>query len=198
MKISKIALEIIEVLLNERKECYLREIAKKTNNSTSSISRQLKLLKNNNVLIERKLGKELMYSLHSKNWIALKLCELIEIQKLEKFYNKNPEIKLILEDFLGNIKDENLVSIATFGSVAKEKYTKESDIDLFVITNKTRDFGREIKKNYAEYGKNISIVNLTRKELKEKENEPLIKEIIKNHLVLFGYEYFVQKVILNE
>lgn len=198
MKISNIALEIIELLLNERKECYLREIAKKTNNSTSSISRQLKLLKNNNVLVERKSGKELMYSLHKYNWVALKLCELVETQKLEKFYKKNPEIKLILEGFLENIKDENLVSVAVFGSVAKEKYTKDSDINIFIISNKTKDFAVEIKKNYAEYGRNVSVVNLTKKELKKKKNEPLIKEIIKNHLVLFGYEYFVQKVILSE
>lgn len=198
MKISQIALEIIELLLNERKECYLREIAKKTNNSTSSISRQLKLLNNNKIITERKSGKELMYSLNFKNNTTLKLCELIETQRLGEFYKKNVGMKIILDDFLEKVKDEGVVNITVFGSVAKGKYTKESDIDILIITNKRRDLVKEIKRIHAEYGRNVSIVNLTKKELKEKKSEPLIQEIIKNHLVLFGYEYFVQKVMSGE
>ncbi len=198
MGISEIALEIIGLLLNEGKECYLREIAKKTNNSTSSISRQLKLLKNNNILTERKAGKELMYYLNTKNQSTLKLGEFVETQKSEKFFSRNPEIRIIIKDFLKQIKNEDIVNITIFGSVAKEKYTKESDIDFLIITNKKRDFGKETRRIYAEYGRNISVVNLTRKELKDRNSEALVKEIIQNHLVLFGYEYFMQKVMLDE
>ncbi|MFH1828402.1 MAG: nucleotidyltransferase domain-containing protein [Nanoarchaeota archaeon] len=198
MKISKIAFEIIELLLKEMKECYLREIAKKTDNSTSSISRQLKILKNSKILIERKSGKELMYSLNFKNNTTLKLCELVEVQRLEKFYRRNQEIKIILEDFLDKIKSENLVNVTIFGSIAKEKYTKESDIDILIITNRKEDFAKEIRKIHAEHEINLSIINMTKKELEEKKSEPLIKELVKNCLILFGYEYFIQKVILNE
>ena len=198
MKISEIALEIIELLLKERKECYLREIAAKTNNSTSSISRQLNVLKNNNILVERKFGKELLYFLNLSSNTSLKLCELIEAQKLEKFYKKNVEMKIILQDLLKNIKGENIENVTVFGSVAKEKYTKESDIDLLIITNKKRDFAPEIRKIHAEYGRHISIVALTKKEFRKRKYEPVIKEIIKNHLVLFGYEYFIQEVFLDE
>lgn len=139
-----------------------------------------------------------MYSLNSKNRGTLKLCEFIETQKLEKFYSENTEMKIILEDFLEQIKNNELVNVTVFGSVAKENYTKESDIDTLIITNKKRDFAKEIKNIHAEYGRELSIVNLTKKELKEKKSEPLIKEIIKDHLVLFGYEYFIQKVVLSE
>lgn len=41
----------------------------------------------------------------------------------------------------------------------------------------------------------LTVINLTKKELKEKKQEDLIKQIIKNHLVLFGYEYFVEELI---
>jgi len=198
MRISEIALEIMGLLFSEGKECYLREIARKTNNSTSSISRQLNLLKDNKMVIERKSGKELMYLLNTKNNAALKLCELVEVQRLEQFYKKNAEMKILLEDFLERVKDENLVNATIFGSVAKEEFTKESDIDILIVTNKKRDYAKEIRRIHAEYGRDISIINLTKKELKEKKPEPLIKEIIKNHWVLFGYEYFIQKVMLDE
>lgn len=197
MKISKITLEIIHLLLRERKECYLREIAKKTNYSTSSISRQLNMLKNSGILIERKSGKELMYSLNFKNNITLKLCELVEAQRLEKFYGIHREMKIILKDFLEKIKDENLVNVTVFGSIAKEKYTKESDVDILVITNRKRDFAKEIRKIYTEYGKNLSVINMTKKEFKKKKCEPIIKEIIKDNLVLFGCEYFIREVMLD-
>ena len=179
MKISNIALEIIELLLNEGKECYLREIARKTDNSTSSISRQLNLLKSNKIITERKSGKELMYSLNFKNNFALKLCELIEIQKLEKFYEKNAEIKIILQDFLDKIKDENTTNVTIFGSIAKGKYTKESDIDILIISNEKRDFVKEIREINAEYGREISVVNLAKKELKKSRSSVLG---VRNHL----------------
>lgn len=198
MKISDIALRIIELLLKERKECYLREIAKKTKVSTSSVSRQLNLLKKINILDERKQGKELLYSLNLKNNTTLKLCELIETQKLENFYGRNTELKLILTDLLGQTLNENLVNITIFGSLAKETHTKESDIDILMITKKKKDFTKQIRNIDAEYGKNLSIVNLTRKELEGKKNEPLIKEIIKYHLILYGYEFFMGEVYTDE
>lgn len=139
-----------------------------------------------------------MYSLNLKNNIVLKLCELTEAQKLERFYSRNSEMEIILKDFLKKIKDEDLVNVTVFGSVAKEKYTKESDIDILVITNKKKDFSSELRKIHAEYGKNISVINLTKKEFKERRTEPIIKEIIKNHLILSGYEYFISEALTNE
>ncbi len=198
MKISKIAFQIIELLVKERKECYLREIAKKRDISTSSVSRQLKLLKGYKILNERKLGKELLYSLNLKNNTTLKLCELIETQRLENFYTRNKELKIILTDFLEQIKNKELVNVTVFGSVAKDTYVKESDIDILIITYKKIDFAKQIRKIHAEYGKNVSVVNLTKEEIKKKKSELLIKEIIKSHLILYGYEFFIQEVYTNE
>lgn len=198
MKISNIALDIVELLLNERKECYLREIAKKTNNSTSSISRQLKILRDNKIINEKRLGKELLYSLNFQNNTALKFCELTETQKLEKFYKKYYEIKIILKDFLTQIRNEHLANATVFGSVAKEEFGKQSDIDILIITDKKQDYAPVIRKIYAEYGMDLSIVNLVKKDLLEKKHEPLIKQIIKNHLIIFGYEYLIREVIAYE
>lgn len=198
MKMNKTSLKIIELFLIERKECYLREIAKKTNKSTSTTSRQLNLLKNDGILNEKRVGKELFYSLNLKNNSALKLCELVEIQKLESFYKRNSEMKIILEDFLNKIKDENLVSAAVFGSVANESYAKDSDIDLILITNKRKEFTEEIRNIHAEYGRDLSIVSMTKKEFREKKSEPLVREVIRNHLILYGYEHFVREVFVDE
>jgi len=195
MNITKITLQIIELLLKDGKECYLREIAKKIKKSTSSVSRNLNFLKKEGIIKERRFGRELMYSLNLKNNITLRLCELSETQKLDKFYRKNKEMNIVLEDFLEKIKKHDVINITVFGSVAKGRYSKKSDIDLLIVTNEKRSFSTEIRDIYSEYGKNVSVINLTKRELKEKKSEQLIKEIVGNHLILLGYEYFISEVL---
>lgn len=198
MVINKIAFQIIALLLQQRKPCYLREIAKKTQNSTSSVSRQLDCLKKEHVIKEQALGKGLFYALNFQNDLAQKYCEIVEIQKRDNFVQKYKGLKLIMDDVLKDIQNECLVNITIFGSVAKEQARKESDIDLLIITTKKQEYPSVIRKIHAEYGKMLSIISFTEKELQQRMNEPLIQQIIKDHIVFFGFDYFVAEVLVYE
>lgn len=198
MVINKIAFQIIALLLQQRKLCYLREIAKKTQNSTSSVSRQLDCLKKEHVIKEQALGKGLFYALNFQNDLAQKYCEIVEIQKRDNFVQKYKVLKLIMDDVLKDIQNECLVNITIFGSVAKEQARKESDIDLLIITTKKQEYPSVIRKIHAEYGKMLSIISFTEKELQQRMNEPLIQQIIKDHIVFFGFDYFVAEVLVYE
>ncbi len=125
---------------------------------------------------------------------------LNEVNQTQEFYQKNKETKLLLEDFIKNLKTqlkENLIFIALFGSYAKETQTKESDIDIIILTKKKTDITSTIREIHAKYGKEITPIIMTPKEIQQQKDKPIIKEIIKYHKILYGYEQFIQNTYLK-
>ena len=80
---SAVTLEIIRFLLELGRESYLREVARGINRSSSVASRHLKLLVDNNILIERRFGRELIFKLDYGNIVTEKLIELVRVIKNE-------------------------------------------------------------------------------------------------------------------
>ena len=80
--------------------------------------------------------------------------------------------------------------VAIFGSYAKGIEKETSDIDVFII-------GSKEKNDYNDQGKiydlNISIIYFSEREFKKliKEKNELCKEIIKDHIIIFSIEKFV-------
>ena len=85
------------------------------------------------------------------------------------------------------IKDELII---LFGSYAKGNENKKSDIDIISSDEK-------IKNKIEEYGKtynlNFHIQTIKKNEFISgiNENEPLLKEIIKSHIILSDADFFV-------
>ncbi len=94
-----------------------------------------------------------------------------------KSYKKNfyKILKELSHRSLKYYKDR-LVSFVVFGSVAKDSFTPESDIDLIIILEKTK--GRY--EDYIEYSENIEDKLKTLKELKKNHIYIRINPIFKN------------------
>ena len=102
---------------------------------------------------------------------------LNEVVRTEEFYSRNREIKIIMEDFIAELKarfKQGLVSIAIFGSYAKGTATKESDIDILVICEK-KEVSDIIRKIHAKYGREAMPVIITQSEFKGQKEKPIIK-----------------------
>jgi len=97
--------------------------------------------------------------------------------KLLKTYS---ELNVIIDDLLKK-SDEKLVVL--FGSYAKFIANKESDIDIYVETR-----GRKLKEKLESANSKIK-VKIGSFDLESN----LIKEIIKNHIILKGVEEFYEK-----
>jgi predicted nucleotidyltransferase len=104
-----------------------------------------------------------------------------ERYKQIKLLKKYPELNVIVEDILKK-SVENLIII--FGSYAKFSARKDSDIDIFVETNK-----KNVKEKIGSLHSKIN-VKIGKFDL----NSPLIKEIIKSHVILKGVEEFYEKI----
>lgn len=189
----RLQLKIIKLLL-EKPDLTMNQIAKELDESYSFVNRIIKKMINEDLIKKQKIGHSLLCKLNIKNDKTKALISLNEVNKKQEFLSKNKELKLITDE----LKKIEAESIAIFGSYAKNTQTKESDIDLFIVTEKKLDITNLIRNIHAKYGREISPLILTKKQLEKQKNKPVIKEIIKYHVILAGFENFINLLIENE
>jgi len=175
-KENNLELEVILILIKNK--VHLREIARLLNESHSTILRKINNLTKENILDYRKEGKNNVFyiknNLKAKNYVYS-----AEIYKLNKLLTKYPKLGILLEDIKKNFKG----MIVLFGSYAKDTVKKDSDIDVYMETTNNK-----IKNKLQEINSKLSI-----KIGEFNTNSLLIKEIIKNHVIVRGIEEFYEK-----
>ena len=174
---NNLDLEIILILLKE--ENHLRGIAKSLGESHSTILRKVNKLVTENVLDYKRKGKNKVFSI-KKNLQAKNYTFNAERYKLIKLLKKYPELNIIIEEIL---KKSNEKLVILFGSYAKFRAKKDSDIDIYVETR-----NRKVKEEIEAINSRIKV-----KIGNFDTNSELIKEIIKNHIILKGIEKFYEK-----
>ncbi len=175
---EQLDLEIILALL-KHKQLHVRGLAKIVNQPHANISRAMKRLLNKNIVDFKFEGKNKIFRL-KKGIETLNHIYISEHFKLSKLFQKYPFMAVIAESILSKI-DGKLIVI--FGSFAKFSATKDSDIDIFIETT-----DRNIKSIIENIDSRLSI-----KIGKFDANSLLIKEIIKDHAILKGVEYYYEK-----
>ncbi|MBS7657087.1 nucleotidyltransferase domain-containing protein [Candidatus Bathyarchaeota archaeon] len=175
---NNLEFEIILLLLNG--ENHLRGIAKQLNESHSTVLRKLNRLVKENVLDFKKEGRNKVFfikkNLQSKNFVFN-----AERYKLLKLLKKYPEVSVIIEDILKKCEERLII---LFGSYAKFMAKKDSDIDVYVETR-----NKKVKEKIELVHSKINV-----KTGDFDQSSQLIKEIIKNHVILKGVEEFYEKI----
>jgi len=149
-----------------------------------------------------RVGNAKQCKLNLENSKTRHLLQEWDIKIQEDLYNKNQKIKSIIESLISKSIEKHiseLLSIVLFGSYAKDKATKQSDIDLMFIVDDLKDkkLREVIERGCAsyQYSHNVKISPLItdivefRKMLKEKELN-IGKEIRKHGISLYGHEIF--------
>jgi len=175
-------LEIISLYLGSYKtRFYLREISKLTNIPLKTCQDTLIKLEKEKILKSKVEGKNKYFFLNLDN-IVVKLYLLkAEIHKTDLFLKKYPEFKI----FLKSINTNSILIV--FGSFANFKANKNSDLDLFIISDKEEKLPshllpHKIHKNSLEEGS-------FRKAIYTKE--ALIEEIKEKHIILNNHSSYV-------
>ena len=174
---NNLEMEIILVLI--KNQSHLREIARILDESHSTILRRINNLIKEEILDYKREGKNKIFfiknNLKAKNYVYS-----AEIYKLSKLVNKCPELGIIFEDVKNKISKGMII---LFGSYAKENYKQNSDIDIYIetsdnlIKNKIKDINSKINVKTGKFD----------------INSLLIKEVIKNHVIIRGVEEFYEK-----
>lgn len=193
-KTTNIALEIINLFrTGYLAQFYVREMAKLTKKSHVTLLPHLKALERDKVLISKTIGKNKQYSLNFENIITKNYITLSEAIATTSFLKQIFLIKKITKEifnlnFLG--------TIVLFGSYAKKTFKEDSDIDLFYLGRITDKEIQNIKSIGKTYGKTINVKKSTLKNFESglRKKDPLIIEIIKNHVILQNSEQFINSL----
>jgi len=191
----KLELKIVDLLNRNRKEFTINEMAKTLKQHYSLVHRFTGRLAKDKVIIKKKIGNSYVCSLNLENEKTITLLVLSEIERKDEFYNKSRKLKLILEDFVSSVKEEfkgKLYSIVLFGSYAKDRAVKGSDIDVFILVKDKISADKIIREIYSKYGMEINVVMLDLKELEQQKNKEFFKEIISNHYIIYGTDRFTE------
>ena len=176
---DNLELEIINVLL--RSENHVRGIAKKLGASHSTVLRKLNNLKKENVVDSKVEGKNKIFFLKN-NIISQNYIKKAELQKLSTLLRKYPELSVLFEEILKRT-DEKLIVL--FGSYAKGLAKNDSDLDIYIET-KDRNVQKAIEDIHSKISVKIGTFDT---------KSPLIKEIIKDHIIIRGIEVFYDQQV---
>ena len=175
-------LDIISLYSGDYKsKFYLRQMSKLAKLPLKTCQNILVGLEKEKALKSKIEGRNKYFSLNLDNINAKSYLLKAEIYKTEFFLERYPEFKT----FLKSVNTTSILII--FGSFAKFKADRNSDIDLFVISNK--------KENLPFHLLPHKVHQSTLKEESFKKaitaKETLIGEIEKNHVILNNPFHYV-------
>ena len=170
--------EILLCLLE--KAMHGRELAKELKTSLTRVQSTLTELRKINILDYKVEGKNHIYFI-KKNLRSKSFVLNAENYKLVKILGKHPEFEPIFNEIIKKCQKD---VVMLFGSYAKEIPKKDSDIDIYIDT-----MDLKIKKEVE------SIYHLINVKIgKFDSSDLLIKEIIKNHVIIRGGEEYYEKL----
>ncbi len=162
--------------------------------SESYVYNTLKIFVKEGILSQKQIGNVVVYS---TNWCQKTIHNLSNVVEYISWNKKHIPYQN-LEEIMAKIPTKFFSLIIT-GSYAKEKQTKESDIDIVVLSS------METTKIYAEL-KHFCEINIPKIHLyvfKEEEFLQMLldkkpnygKEIVKNNMILIGAESYYEIIM---
>jgi predicted nucleotidyltransferase len=174
---QNLANEIVALLLQA--DLHPRGLAEKLQTNHMTIARKLRTLVDENVADYRTEGKNNVYFL-KKSIEGRNAAMIAELYKQSRIVSVYP----ILRNIFRIIQEEEEISLALlYGSYAKGIPSKTSDIDIYIDTLNTN-----LKKQLEQQHSSLSV--------KIGEFDPqslLIREIIKDHVIIKGVEVYFDK-----
>lgn len=167
---------------------YASEIARKLRMPQKTVARKLDYIQKNFLLNYERVGKNKHYFLDLTKESSFALLQLVENYKELLFLIKHPKLSLLLNEIcLSN-------SVILFGSYAKGRAKSDSDLDLVILGKENKKI-KSIMKRYP-FEIHSYFINLAEFKRMLKKEEPLAKEIVKDH-VLFGEKEKVIKSLIE-
>lgn len=165
------------------KRVYGRDVAKKLKMNQKTVSNILNKLETEGILKFSVEGKNKYYYLNKFNPNIKEIIKLIEIDRKIKFVERHKRIK----DLFNKLEERADGILVIFGSYANFSSGKNSDLDVFVLGTV-----KEVKDLEHLYNIKINIVEVEKQAFNK--NDVLVKEVIKNHVILKGSEEFVNLI----
>jgi len=192
--INNIKLEIISLFRsNYFSQFHIREMAKLIGKSHVSLLPHLKSFEKDKILLSKNVGKSRVYSLNLENNQVREFLSFSEKKETLNLLNKEFLIKKLYNEFFSLNLNGCLI---LFGSYASLTHHKKSDIDILYVGELKESEKKNIKEFGKIYNEEIHMTSIALKQFKEQLSKQgaLIKEVLKNHIILYGHDIFINEV----
>jgi predicted nucleotidyltransferase len=187
--------KIIEYLLFHKEDPHtIRGLARALKKSYPLVYNNLKDLEEKNIVETKKVPPVKLISLSDS--LPKEIVIHIEIERKNSFLGKKTWAKVMIQDILSKT-DLLYFTLLIFGSYAKGSHNNKSDIDLLGIVPSKKEIEEledTLRRTYSPIKKNIIVITID--DFREMTRNPkdfnVGNEAIKNHIVLYGIEQFVE------
>ena len=188
---KKSKVKILRLLIsNDEQEYCLDHIAKSTMMSCGTIYPSLNELLETRIIVQRKVGRSILYRANKNHTLFSKIKGLIELEK--------KSLLKVAQEFASSISKEYISAVVLFGSVARGDFTEKSDVDILVVykneraKKQVRDL---VDKILNVYDVHIMPIFLTQKEIGEriKRFDNFIITVIDEGYLLYGVAQWLKK-----
>ena len=175
-------LDVLGLFLGDYKsQLYLREISKTAKIPLKTTQNTLSYMEKNKILKSNISGKNKYFKLNLENVHTKLLLMQAEIQKTESFIDYYPLFKTFIKEI------KTIAPLIIFGSFARLQANKNSDVDLLILSREKQKLPVHLL-SYKLH--QISVPEKAFIKSLEKQ-EPLIKEIQSNHLILNNHSFYI-------
>lgn len=174
---------VLRCFFPETEEMTIKQIRKRCGYSYERVNTALKKLEEKKIVSSKKIGKTLVFKTNYSN-LYLKLAFYHYMtERLLNFSKKHPAIYKAINE----LKIDSLGIVLVFGSYSKESETKNSDIDLMIVSNSEKEAENQINTINSRYGLNISLAFIKIQEFpKIKKENPEFWNDLKTYPLIFN------------
>lgn len=158
---------------------YVKELARTLGVSPGSVSAAVESFREWSLVVKEVKGQIHLYKLNPEHCL---IPPLKRAYGLATVLSSKPVEKLLKID-------ENILSIALYGSFADGSFDERSDIDILVITNSPKerfvDAARALEEELAR-DLRMSLFRISDWQSLEKNNDAFYRNVIQNNVLLYG------------
>lgn len=190
---------------NLRAAFSINEIAKKLKKPYATIHNMVQDLSKKRIIKKQQKGKALLCTLNLSHERVKALLSSWSINYKEKFEAENPILIKSLTEVVARLQKSlkhNLLSLVLFGSLARDRGTKRSDVDILVIVPDKKEsddlIHKECSRLEVRYGKVVNPIIVTPEifiNMIKSDKENVGKEVLKSKVIFFGFEKFWELVM---
>ena len=180
--------KIIRSFMEEKKPKTIREISKKIKSDYRITHTAAQRLIEKGILLSRAVGKSTLCELDS-HYYGVEIYEAENERKGELL--RTNDLRQLSKELMGKVKSGFFVFLI-FGSYAKGKPTKSSDIDIMLVSNED-GFEERASSILSLLPLKTHVLVFTEQEfirMKDSKQTSVVKEAIENNVILYGIEAY--------
>jgi len=178
--------KILKMMIENKQDFTIREIAKRIGADYRITYVAVQRLVQKNILIIKLVGRSSLCSLNERYYGA-EVYQTEEERRTSLLKDKN--INQLFKDVMAKVGTSFFICLL-FGSCAKGKWKKGSDIDLMFVSNEV-NFEKEIGNILSLLPLKIHVLVFTEREFKKMYDSKklnVVKEAMKGYVILHGIE----------